>query len=86
MKLEEAAERIGAGVVYRPLPAMRPTYRVTNVEIEPRAMEMELTLDPQPKSEDGVITSVNDTYVFVQYVGDRHSKATRPEDLEFLCP
>ena len=31
----------------------------------------------------GVITSVNDTYVFVRYGDDLHSKATRPEDLKF---
>lgn len=33
------------------------------------------------EDEDGVITSVNDTYVFVRYGGDQHGKATRPEDL-----
>ena len=32
--------------------------------------------------EDGVVTSTNDQYVFVQYKGDFHSKATRPDDLE----
>lgn len=31
----------------------------------------------------GVITSVNDTYVFVRYGDELHSKATRPEDLKF---
>lgn len=36
------------------------------------------------KNEDGVITSVNSTYVFVQYKGDFHSKATYPDELEFL--
>lgn len=35
--------------------------------------------------EDGVITSVNDTYVFVRYRGDFGSKATRPEDLRPLA-
>jgi len=30
---------------------------------------------------EGVITSVNDRYVFVRYGADMHSKATRPEDL-----
>lgn len=29
----------------------------------------------------GVITSVNDRYVFVRYGSDRHSKATNPSDL-----
>lgn len=36
-------------------------------------------------AEDGVITSVNDHYVFVRYTGDRHSKATRPADLLLLA-
>lgn len=31
----------------------------------------------------GYITSVNDTYVFVRYGNDTHSKATRPENLRF---
>lgn len=39
---------------------------------------------PDTRLEDGVITSVNDTYVFVRYAGDQTSKATRPEDLELL--
>ena len=30
----------------------------------------------------GVITSVNDHYVFVRYGNDINSKATRPEDLK----
>lgn len=34
----------------------------------------------QPEA--GVITSVNDTHVFVRYGADRGSKATRPSDLE----
>ena len=38
------------------------------------------------EDEDGVITSVNDTYVFVRYAGDQHGKATRPEDLVLLTP
>ena len=36
------------------------------------------------KNEDGVITSVNDTFVFVRYGAAKQSAATRPEDLEFL--
>jgi hypothetical protein len=36
---------------------------------------------PGAPREDGHITSVNDTYVFVRYVGDRASKATPPERL-----
>lgn len=35
-------------------------------------------------SEDGVITSVNDTYAFVRYSGDQHSKATHPALLVLL--
>ena len=31
----------------------------------------------------GVITSVNDRYVFVRYGNQINSKATRPEDLRF---
>ena len=31
----------------------------------------------------GVITGVNETYVFVRYGNDINSKATRPEDLKF---
>jgi hypothetical protein len=35
-------------------------------------------------SERGVVTSVGQRYVFVRYAGDTGSKATRPEDLEWL--
>lgn len=35
--------------------------------------------------EDGVITSVNDRYVFVRYAGDQQSKATDPEALTLLA-
>lgn len=35
-------------------------------------------------AEDGVITRVNDRYVFVRYGADRGSKATDPWALEFL--
>jgi hypothetical protein len=34
-----------------------------------------------PRLEEGVITSVNKTFVFVRYGADMGSKATRPEDL-----
>lgn len=34
--------------------------------------------------EDGVITGVSATSVFVRYRGDQHSKATLPRDLVFL--
>lgn len=30
----------------------------------------------------GIITSVNDRYVFVRYGNDLHSKATNPENLK----
>jgi hypothetical protein len=33
--------------------------------------------------EEGVITSFTDLFVFVRYGGDTHSKATRPNDLEW---
>lgn len=39
--------------------------------------------DPSLK-EEGVITSVNDHYVFVRYGSDVNSKATDPNDLEFV--
>jgi len=41
---------------------------------------------PGAQAEDGTITSVNDDYVFVRYAGDNASKATRPEDLQWLSP
>jgi hypothetical protein len=34
--------------------------------------------------EEGTITSVGSENVFVRYRGDLHSKATRPEDLEWF--
>jgi hypothetical protein len=38
------------------------------------------------KTEDGVITSVNEQYVFVRYGADKGSKATDPRDLKWLSP
>lgn len=35
--------------------------------------------------EDGTITSVSDTYVFVRYRGDTASKATPPANLTLLA-
>lgn len=35
-------------------------------------------------AEDGVITSFNHVFVFVRYKGDLHSKATDPNELEWL--
>ena len=36
------------------------------------------------RGEDGTITSVNDSFVFVRYGSDQHSKATSPGDLQLL--
>lgn len=36
------------------------------------------------EDENGVITSVNDTYVFVRYSDGWSSQATRPEDLTLV--
>ena len=41
---------------------------------------------PGAQTEDGVITSMNDDYVFVRYAGDVGSKATRYKDLRWLSP
>ena len=41
---------------------------------------------PYCKTEQGVITSVSETSVFVRYLGDMHSKGTCPADLEWLTP
>lgn len=41
-----------------------------------------LGCDPN-MTEVGVITSVNDKFVFVRYGSDVNSKATRAEDLQF---
>jgi hypothetical protein len=38
-----------------------------------------------PVSEEGVITSVNDTYVFVRYGSQTTSAATYPRDLSLLA-
>jgi len=37
------------------------------------------------QAEDGVITSMNEHYVFVRYGADKSSKATDPRDLQWLC-
>lgn len=39
--------------------------------------------DPKLK-EEGIITSKNDKFVFVRYGSDVNSKATDPEDLEYM--
>jgi hypothetical protein len=38
-----------------------------------------------PALDEGVITSVNDHYVFVRYGSDTHSKATYPGDLRWMA-
>jgi len=38
---------------------------------------------PGAELEDGIITSFNDTAVFVRYRGDLHSKGTSREDLRW---
>ena len=35
------------------------------------------------RKEEGVITSWNDSYIFVRYINDVGSKATRPNDLSW---
>jgi hypothetical protein len=35
------------------------------------------------KVEEGIITSMNDQYIFVRYGAETISKATRPQDLEY---
>lgn len=77
MTLAEARARIDQWVKYTAIPA-RPEHdgedylgRPIRIPFEPAKVEM------------GVITSVNDTYVFVRYVGRWQSQATRPEDLEW---
>lgn len=39
--------------------------------------------DPDMR-EEGVITSFNEKFVFVRYGNDVNSKATNPEDIEYL--
>lgn len=41
---------------------------------------------PGARSEVGEIVAVNDSLVFVLYLGDRTAKATRPEDLTLVEP
>jgi len=36
------------------------------------------------QKEEGIIISKNDKYVFVRYNNDVNSKATRPEDIEYV--
>ncbi len=41
---------------------------------------------PNAEPEEGVITSFNDTCVFVRYGADVHSKGTARADLEWVAP
>ena len=41
---------------------------------------------PWCETEQGFITSVSETCVFVRYSGDMHSRCTYPEDLDWLTP
>lgn len=38
----------------------------------------------EPTAEEGDIVRVNDTWVFVRYLGDRTPKATSPHNLELV--
>lgn len=42
--------------------------------------------NPNVPPEDGVITSMNNKYVFVRFDGDKHSKACLRIDLEYIEP
>ena len=50
---------------------------------EARAGIGRLVIYGQWQPDEGVITSVNDRFVFVQYRGDLGSKATEPGSLRF---
>ena len=51
---------------------------------EHKGQKVIYTTDGGTKDE-GVITSWNDTWVFVRYGKDVGSKSTRPSDLEWFC-
>jgi hypothetical protein len=74
--LEQARALVGHWVEYTKIPA-HPAY-------EGRTIPGEVVHHPAEPAviERGLITSVNDAYVFVRYVGRQYSAATRPEDLE----
>ncbi len=77
---EEARANVGRGVVYKSRGPGKVTFAIEHAggyaEVDVPASK--------PVREDGVITSANDSMIFVRYGGDRGSKATRPEDLEWL--
>lgn len=67
MTLEEARAAVGRKVVYRP-----PHWKSVKRK------------NPGPWApEEGVITSVNDSFVFVRYGSQAGSAATNAENLEF---
>lgn len=81
--IEEAKANIGRGVVYTRYEAGSVTVVFTNENTGDTATGS--IAGRRPVGEDGVITSVNDAYVFVRYTGDAGSKATRPGDLDWLA-
>lgn len=80
--IEEAKASIGRGVVY--LRKEPGSVAVTFENANTGSLVTGRIPGTRTVREDGVITSANDAYVFVRYAGDRGSKATRPEDLEWL--
>lgn len=83
--LDEARANIGRGVVYK---TTKPTTgRLVVDDFTSGARSEASFATTQEVREDGVITSVGTglgAFVFVRYSGDQASKATRPEDLDFL--
>ena len=58
---------------------MKKIIKVTDKDIGRKVI-----YDPGYKIEEGIITSFNDTYVFVRYGSDTNSKATYYRDLRYL--
>lgn len=57
---------------------------VNNIEIGRKVVYTPfIGCDPELR-EEGVITDYNDKFVFVRYGNDVNSKATSPEDIEYL--
>lgn len=65
------AADIGMRVLFVPPHATAP---------RPRCRGLFVDAD-HPDCEEGVITGLNERFVFVRYGSDQHSKATRPDDL-----
>ena len=76
MTLDEAREHTGHKVIYRaghsPAGEGRPRLRPDEADLG-------------SVTEEGVITSVGQQYVFVRYGPDVGSKATHPDDLTLLA-